>query len=94
MNPELIAAFEDGTLNLRGFDHKQHVYIAWVYLNQLPRKLAIEKYCTHLKSLLDSNGYGWKYSREITENYINKLDVLMKENPLSGFDEVVEKLNS
>lgn len=92
MYPELIKAFEDGTLNLRGFDHKQHVYIAWVYLNQLPRKMAIEKYCTNLKTLLDKNGYGWKYSREITESYINKLDVLMKDNPESSFDEVVVKL--
>lgn len=92
MNPELVKAFEDGSLNIRDFDHKKHVYIAFVYLNQLPRKLAIEKYCTHLKALLDANGYGWKYSREITENYINKLDIVMKQNPTSSFDEIAEKV--
>lgn len=79
MNPELIKAFEDGTLSLYGFDHKQHIYIAWVYLNQMGKEAALEKYCTHLKALLDAGGYGWKFSYSITESYFNKLDSVMSE---------------
>jgi len=93
MDLELIKTFEEGTLNLKGFDHKKHLYIAYVYLNTFPRRMAIEKYCGHLKDLLDKNGYGWKFSRPITESYFDKLDVAMKQNPKSSFDEVVELLN-
>lgn len=89
---ELITSFEDGTLNIREFDHAKHVYIAYVYLNQMPRRMAIEKYCLHLKNVLDINGYGWKFSREITENYINKLDTVMKENPTDGFETILGKI--
>ncbi len=56
--------------------------------------MAIEKYCTHLKSLLDKNGYGWKYSRETTEQYMNKIDVLLKQNPEGSFEELLTLLNS
>lgn len=91
--PELITQFEEGILDIREFDHKKHVYIAYFYLNRMPRKMAIERYCKHLQALLDANGYGWKFSREITENYINKLDVVMKQNPESSFDQLVELLN-
>jgi hypothetical protein len=92
MNPELVKAFEDGTLNVKEFDHKKHVYIAYVYLGSMPKTDAIEKYCKHLKHILDTNGYGWKYNEVLTAHYINRLDAAMKENPTADLDELCKKM--
>ena len=90
--PELVKGFEDGSLNIKEFDHKKHVYIAYVYLSEMPAASAIEKYCKHLQHLLETNGYGWKYNEVLTAHYINRLNTAMKENPTANFDELVEKI--
>lgn len=92
MYPNLVESFENGSLNLKEFDHKMHLYIAWVYLNRLPKKLAIEKYCANLKALLAIHGYGKKFSYEITKSYFDKLDFAMKQDPISSFDDITAKI--
>lgn len=92
MYPDLIKSFEEGTLALRGFDHKQHVYIAWVYLQDMPFQDALDRYSTKLKALLEKGGYGHKFSPDITRRYFDRIDASMKagaktfENLIEGLD--------
>lgn len=92
MNRSLVEAFEQGTLNLKEFDHQKHLYIAWFYLRTLPFQEGLDKYCRCLKALLDANGYTGKFSSSITEHYFKDLDAAMKASPDSSFEEVAEKI--
>lgn len=92
MNLDLVKAFEDGSLNLREFDHKKHIYVAWVYLRIMPFQEALDRYVSNLKFILEKAGYLWKFSLPITESYFHKIDDAIKQNPSSMFEQVVDKI--
>lgn len=88
----VVRSFETGALRMMGFNHRMHLYIAWVYLNSLPLEEAIKRYVVYLRQLLDDAGQGHRFSLEITESYFRKLDKVMRENPTHSFDELVKDL--
>lgn len=90
MDP-LVAAFEDGTLNVKEFNHRKHLYIAWVYLKTMNLDVAVERYMTYLKPLLESAGQSFRLSLAVTQAYFTRLEAAMKEYPAETFDELVEK---
>ncbi|MDH3374067.1 MAG: hypothetical protein OEM85_11880 [Gammaproteobacteria bacterium] len=61
-----VAAFEDGALDVAAFDHEAHVYVAWLYLNELPLLDAIDRFSAALKKLTTSLGVPGKYHETIT----------------------------
>jgi hypothetical protein len=87
----LVVAFEDGTLNVKEFNHRKHLYIAWVYLKTMKLDVAVERYMTYLKPLLESAGQSFRLSLPVTRAYFTRLDVAMKEYSAETFDELVEK---
>lgn len=88
----LVQAFESGTLNLKDFNHRSHLYVAWYYLKALPFTACVERYMHHLGALLEAAGF--KANREITEAYFHKLDDAMKLHPTATFDELLELVPS
>lgn len=61
-----VAAFEDGTLDVDAFDHEAHIYVAWLYLEELPLPDAIARFCAVLKKLTTKLGVAGKYHETIT----------------------------
>ncbi len=67
---ELIAAFENCSVDPEQFDHAEHVHVAWIYLNQFDLTKAISKYTAGLKNLTAHLGVPGKYHETITWFYI------------------------
>lgn len=87
----LVLAFEDGTLNVKEFNHRKHLYIAWVYLKTMNLDAAVERYMSYLKPLLESAGQAFRLSLPVTQAYFARLESAMKEHSTETFDELVEK---
>ena len=87
----LVFAFETGSLNLKEFNHRKHLYVAWYYLTSLPTNAAFDRYALHLRTLLDSAGYSHRFNLEITRKYFDLIIDAMKAHPGCNFDELMEK---
>ncbi len=61
-----VAAFEDGMLDVDAFDHEAHVYVAWLYLEELPLLDAIARFCAALKNLTTKLGVPGKYHETVS----------------------------
>jgi NH3-dependent NAD+ synthetase len=88
----LVMAFENGSLNLKEFNHYKHLYVAWYYLRTLPSLgVAVERYGKYLLPLLESAGQSHRFSWETTAKYFAKLEGAMKLYPTDNFDELMVK---
>jgi NH3-dependent NAD+ synthetase len=87
----LVLAFENGSLNLREFNHRKHLYVAWYYLRNLSLDTAVERYAHHLRPLLESAGQLQRFSVDVTKAYFVRLQEAMKLYPTDNFDELMEK---
>lgn len=88
----LVMAFENGSLNLRGFNHRKHLYIAWYYLQFLTFQQALDRYVAHLRPLLDAAGQSHRFNMAVTTKYFEVLFISMKTTiPMVGFDDLIEK---
>lgn len=85
----LVLSFEDGSLNIKEFNHRKHIYVAWYYLTHLPFQVALDRYCRYLKVLLDKNGQSHRFSLPITQAYFKLLFEAMSANPTDNFDELM-----
>lgn len=63
----LLEQFETLTLSPDDLNHISHLRIAWLYLNQMALKDAIEKIATGTKTYAESLGVYDKFHRTITE---------------------------
>jgi len=61
-----IAALEDGTLEAQAFDHEAHVYLGWLYLEEMPLLDAIDQFSSALQRLTAKLGVPAKYHATIT----------------------------
>ena len=68
-----IAAFESGLIDAESFDHEAHVYLAWLYLEQLPVLEALQRYAQGLRRLTEQLGIPGKYHETITCFYLIKI---------------------
>lgn len=86
----LVWNFENGSLNLKEFNHRKHVYVAWYYLKALPFTASVSRYEHFLRELLEKNGQAFRFSHEVTEAYFRKIQSAMDSHPSSSFDELME----
>lgn len=87
----LVLAFENGSLNLKEFNHRKHLYVAWYYLRNLSFVEALDRYAKYLRPLLDAAGQSHRFSMEITRAYFARLNAAMKFHQTDNFDELVVK---
>lgn len=90
-NDPLVRAFETGTLNLKDFNHRKHMYVAWCYLKELSFEEAFAIYTHFLQRMLVSTGYSHRFNKELTRKYFGLLDQVMQTYPSSAFDELIDK---
>jgi len=67
---ELFAAFHDGSLSPEGFDHRQHVRLAWVCLRRRPLVRVLEGFRDGLGRLAAHAGQPGLYHQTITWVYL------------------------
>ena len=65
---QLLAGFEDLSLEAARFDHVAHVRVAWLYLRRSPD--GGDRFAADLRRYAAHHGAPDKYSREITERYL------------------------
>ena len=61
-----IAALEDGTLDAEAFDHEAHVYLGWLFLEEMPLLEAIDRFSSALWRLTAKLGIPGKYHETVT----------------------------
>jgi hypothetical protein len=82
-NP-LIESFETGTVDPRTFGHREHLYVAWCYLKNMPLEDALPKYVHHLRSLARTLGVPEKFHATITWAYLVLLHGAMQDPELES----------
>jgi NH3-dependent NAD+ synthetase len=87
----LVIAFQNGSLNLSEFNHRQHLYIAWYYLKNLYFGEAVTRYAQYLKPTLEAAGQSHRFDLNLTRSYMHSLFDAMKAHPTDNFGELMEK---
>jgi len=87
----LVVAFETQSVDPAAFRHREHLYVAWVYLGALPLEEALARYVKHLRALAAALGVPGKYHATMTWTYLLLLDQAMHEMPGAGFDELLAR---
>lgn len=87
----LVEEFEKGTLNLKEFNHRKHLFIAWCYLKDLPFEEAFSRYNKYLLPLLEKSGAAHRFNLDLTRRYFVRLEAAMQVNQTANFDELVAK---
>jgi len=67
---ELIEQFEDGTLPIEGFHHREHVRTAFLYLTKYPVLEALQIFSRTLRRFAEVRGKPQLYHQTITWAYI------------------------
>jgi hypothetical protein len=67
---ELIGQFEDGTLPIEGFHHREHVRTAFLYLTKYPVLEALQIFSRTLRRFAEARGKPQLYHQTITWAYI------------------------
>jgi hypothetical protein len=81
---EFVMAFENLDLGAGSFGHREHVRLAWVYLNRYPAHEALPAFANGLKKFAAHLGAADKYHETITWAYlalINERIARSKEQP-------------
>ena len=85
----LVEAFEAATLDPAAFHHREHLYVAWWYLRELPVEEALARYVRHLRALTVALGACQKFHATMTWAYVVLLDAAMQRAPGATFDELL-----
>ena len=65
-----LAAFESCALPNEAFHHRDHVRVAWLYLNDLQPVAALERFASGLRRFAASHGHPGLYHETITWAYL------------------------
>jgi N-formylglutamate deformylase len=71
---ELIAGFEGSTLDPAGFGHREHLRVAWLYLQRHGRLEADRRLRCGLRALAVRAGRPAKFSEALTSAWVERLD--------------------
>lgn len=71
---ELIARFEDGTIAPGAFGHREHLRLAWLYLQRHGRTEAEGRLLTGLRTLASRAGKPEKFNAALTLAWVARLD--------------------
>jgi hypothetical protein len=66
----LVAAFEAGQEPPGGFHHREHVRVAWYYLQRHPLPEALVRFSTALRRFAEAQGKPGLYHETITTAYV------------------------
>ena len=70
---QIVAAFEDASIDAAEFDHEAHLLVGWRFLQEQSLVDAIRRFTTALKRLTQKLGVPGKYHETITCFYLIKI---------------------
>jgi len=88
---DLYAAFENGTLDARIFDHEMHIRVGWIYVCRFPLAEAISRFADRLKAWATALGIPGKYHETITWFYMLIISDRQSRQQVSGFSDFLAK---
>ena len=65
-----VAAFRDGSLPAESFPHREHVRMAWLYLERHPTSAALQHFSDDLRRFAAAKGNAALYHETITWAYL------------------------
>ena len=80
----LIEAFEQDTLQAGGFGHREHVRMAWLYLNLYPVPAALARFVEGIKRFVRRIGQEGLYHETITYAFIFLINERMERDGRAG----------
>ncbi|MCJ9430001.1 hypothetical protein [Kordiimonas marina] len=83
---DFLAAFEAGRLDVKGFDHKAHVRLGWIYITRMPLADAINRFTRGLKRWVTALGAEGKYHETVTWAYLMLIHDRQTARPEASFD--------
>jgi len=89
LSDPLVRAFEEMAVDPAHFRHREHLYVAWCYLRELPLEDALGRYVRHLRKLTIALGVPDKFHATMTWTYLVILDRAMRDAPGVTFDELL-----
>lgn len=84
---EFVSRFEDGTLPVASFHHRDHVRLAWLYLKREPPVAALTRFAAGLKRFAALNGAPGLYHETITWAFLFLIRERMERTPDAGWDD-------
>jgi len=88
---ELRAAFEDGSLDPDLFDHRNHLRLGWLYLQDCSPALAIDNFTRGLRRYTRSVGAQMKYNETITWFYMLAIAERRLKYPADSFEDFIAR---
>lgn len=87
---ELVSGFEDGTLPAADFHHREHVRIAFFYLDRYGRDEALRRLAEGLLAFAARAGRAAKFDRALTCAWVAAIDDARRAHPAAAtFDELI-----
>jgi hypothetical protein len=80
---EFLQAFE--RCEVESFHHRDHVRLAWIYLQDLPLLEALARFTASLKRFAAHSGHPELYHKTITWAYLLLIRERMERNPVDDF---------
>ncbi len=81
-----VRAFETAAVDPAAFGHREHLFVAWCYLKELPLEQAVPRYVHYLQRLTRALGAPHKYHATMTWAYLILLSESMSAPDLEGAD--------
>jgi N-formylglutamate deformylase len=85
----LVVAFEEARVDGATFRHREHLRVAWCYLQVMPLEEALARYVRYLGALVVALGVPDKLHRTMTWAWLALLDDARDRAPHLGFDELL-----
>lgn len=76
-----LAAFERGAVAARGFHHRHHLRMAWLYLTRHESGTAMDRACAGVRRLADAHGAPQKYHHTITRAWMELVAHHLRQAP-------------
>ncbi len=86
-----VRQFEDATVDLSSFHHREHLYIAHCYLRALPLEEALARFVRHLRRLAEFAGAPRKFHATMTWAYMVLLHEAMQNADDASFEALLER---
>lgn len=78
---ELVAAFEDTTLPVEAFHHREHVRTAWLFVTQYGMPDALERFSAALKRFAAAKAANGLYHETVTWAYLFVIAERVRDTP-------------
>lgn len=84
---EFLEQFENQTLAPEYFDHRGHMRLAWLYLNQYPLQTAVHKVGVGISNYANSLGATDKFHYTLTEAIVRVMAIRLERTGDCTFEE-------